>query len=225
MAQAELQAKLQRRRMLQEEGDNDGLSFEKCAAPSGADAASSNDGGYTTAAVASDSLPPWLSMASDMGLHFTDSQGQACQTPVPQVSKEEEAFQAALAKIRDFEESLQARRSCKGSSEAVAGGASTTGEEPDAPAEDPSRREGVMMSVKERYFALLAEGLEPNAAAARAILEATGQLGIAQGNEGAATAAPSKEAAVSSTSPRSSCSKEGERRSCASSDKAIAVAA
>jgi len=134
-----------------------------------------------------DGLPPWFNAALDSGVVFYDPEGKEVVVPSDKVG----AFKAALETVNEFEP-----EPCKGSLPSVApaadaaaapakasdseacGGRQAAAEASGAAAasnEDAeSRRLDLKVNLQKRYFALLRSGLEPNDAAARAILEAGG---------------------------------------------------
>lgn len=130
-------------------------------------------------------LPPWFDAAVERGVTFYDPEGREVVVPSHKVP----AFKAALETVIEFEP-----EPCKGPLPAVpASVAATAGTVADAPSsatgssprgaaassqaqngeEDAEtlRRE-LKANLQKRYFALLRSGLEPNEAAAQAILEA-----------------------------------------------------
>lgn len=134
--------------------------------------------------------PPWLAAATEAGVVFYDPEGREIEVPVSKVP----AFNEALDQVRDFERTFEAddvvaapegatacsqlevahgyvqaaplkSHSCTGSEQPDA--ARPSGSEAEA-----SQRQDLKDFVQKLYFALLREGLEPNEAAAQAILQA-----------------------------------------------------
>eukprot|EP00927_Polykrikos_kofoidii_P070799 TRINITY_DN67183_c0_g1_i1.p1 TRINITY_DN67183_c0_g1~~TRINITY_DN67183_c0_g1_i1.p1 ORF type:complete len:268 (+),score=64.16 TRINITY_DN67183_c0_g1_i1:125-928(+) len=221
-AGTELAEKLARRRSCV---DGEGTTFERAGGPSCSDAkaplsALTQDDG--------DSQPPWLATAFSMGIEFKDADGRPCDVPLPAARKHDGAasFEAALAKIRDFERAVHAKRKSDGggsvisieansksvdvdvafSSSALERDAASANVKAEHDASTPEsgiggkteRRVDVMMLVTERFHALVAAGVDPNAAAAQAIVEATRQV---EGPE------------VQVTSPRNACGDRSEGNS------------
>mmetsp|Transcript_71780 Transcript_71780/g.134232 ORF Transcript_71780/g.134232 Transcript_71780/m.134232 type:complete len:220 (+) Transcript_71780:84-743(+) len=146
--------------------------------------------------------------------------------------KDGASFEAALEKIRAFERRVNSQRQHGGqekspcTSKAEASGCAG-GSQADTSEQMPStdRREDVKLSVKERFLELIAQGLDTNAAAARAILEAAKQASDNSTpwvQDGEDQVAPLQDKATSerSNSPgtrsNSSAKSTGTRQSCAS---------
>eukprot|EP00930_Biecheleria_cincta_P008456 TRINITY_DN109905_c0_g1_i1.p1 TRINITY_DN109905_c0_g1~~TRINITY_DN109905_c0_g1_i1.p1 ORF type:complete len:277 (-),score=64.20 TRINITY_DN109905_c0_g1_i1:79-840(-) len=167
--------------------------------------------------------PPWLAAATEAGVVFYDPEGREIEVPVSKVR----AFNEALDKVRDFERTFEtddvvaapeAAPACSQpevahgyvqaaplKSHSSAGPKQPDGAQPSDSEADAVQRQDLKDFVQKLYFALLRDGLEPNEAAAQAILQARSLK--AQQAEGAA---PS-----SRSSPRScsSSAQEDEHRS------------
>lgn len=173
--------------------------------------------GYSTSAAPT---PPWLAVAAEAGVVFYDPEGREIEVPVSKVP----AFNEGLDKVRDFERTFETddvvaakeatSSECSSQSGGVhgdvqvsphAGAASgTDGAQSSSSKAEAAQKQDLKEIVQKLYFALLREGLEPNEAAAQAILQARSLK--AQQAEGAA---PS-----SRSSPRScsSSAHEGDKR-------------
>jgi len=140
-----------------------------------------------------DGLPPWFNAAVESGVVFYDPEGQEVVVPSSKVG----AFKAALETVIEFEPEpctgpLPSVAPATDTAAATTGSgvgsadSDTGGQGVDAGAGTASESSGVAASANEaaearrlelkanlqkRYFALLRSGLEPNDAAARAILE------------------------------------------------------
>lgn len=155
-----------------------------------------------SAEVAGDGLPPWFNAAVEQGIIFYDPEGQEVVVPSSQVGAFKAALETVIefepGPCRGALVSVPASvtpdaPNVKGSSGVGAGIAAHEGCTQQAvAAETPALGAGAVASVatssedaetlrrdikanlQKRYFALLRLGLEPNEAAARAILEAAG---------------------------------------------------
>jgi len=205
-----------------------------------ADAAVSVD---NTVGESCDGLPPWFNFAVESGVVYYDPEGQEVVVPSSKVG----AFKAALETVIEFEpepctgalssvvpasDTAAAPTSASSDSDAGAqgrdAGAATASESSGAAAAAKevaeARRLELKVNLQKRYFALLRSGLEPNDAAARAILEAAGHAeggycagaAVAEAAEAPARLPPVRASDISST--------EDSRRSTISSTE-ITVAA
>lgn len=108
--------------------------------------------------------PPWLLAAVEQGVVFYDPEGREIEVPASQVL----AFNEALSKVRDFEETWQSTAGSDHSEK-------QDSTEAEGATESASQRRDLKAFVQKIYFKLLREGVEPNEAAAQAILQAAGQ--------------------------------------------------
>mmetsp|Transcript_64938 Transcript_64938/g.79481 ORF Transcript_64938/g.79481 Transcript_64938/m.79481 type:complete len:194 (+) Transcript_64938:57-638(+) len=120
--------------------------------------------------------PPWLLAAVEQGVVFYDPEGREIKVPASQVP----AFNEALSKVRDFEETWQ---SAGGFDQNRGNQETDEAEEEGIRAESTSQRQDLKAFVQKIYFKLLREGVEPNDAAAQAIRQAAGQQGQEHGQE------------------------------------------
>lgn len=174
---SELARKLARRRAGEQ-------VFEKVATQSSADAVASYGGGVRMEG-GSETVFESVSAAS----HADAAYSQEATTPVHNSA----AFAAALEKIRAFERARDAQGHTSGSSvrsrtsqddSHTARTPAADKTESDSAAHDvgTQRRQGDFKSaVRERFAALIREGVAPNEAAARAICEAAGQQAEVEG--------------------------------------------
>jgi len=122
--------------------------------------------------------PPWLLAAVEQGVVFYDPEGREIEVPASQVP----AFNEALSKVRDFEETWQSTSGC--SYQSPGKQETEKAEVEGATAESASsQRRDLKAFVQKIYFQLLREGIEPNEAAAQAILQAAGQQGQQDGQQ------------------------------------------
>eukprot|EP00747_Dinoflagellata_sp_TGD_P178543 gnl/TRDRNA2_/TRDRNA2_27617_c0_seq1.p1 gnl/TRDRNA2_/TRDRNA2_27617_c0~~gnl/TRDRNA2_/TRDRNA2_27617_c0_seq1.p1 ORF type:complete len:284 (-),score=76.37 gnl/TRDRNA2_/TRDRNA2_27617_c0_seq1:93-872(-) len=138
---------------------------------------------------------------------------------------EDDAFEEALARIRSFERSRRAAAAAPSQSPPVDVSQESPVVEPverarsdsevSSDSDTGSKREVARSSVRERFFALVQQGLDPNEAAARAIREAV------EGAPSGSSPRPSVAVggAPSGISPRDAEAEASVRRSCASSAK------
>jgi hypothetical protein len=136
-------------------------------------------------------LPPWFDAAVENGIVFYDPEGKEVVVPSSKVP----AFKAALETVIEFEPvsaspaaeaegtlSNVGRQACtdRCSRGDTVGQEGYPNEPPSAAAsseEAESKRQEIKTNLQKRYFDLLRSGLEPNEAAARAILEVAGHSG------------------------------------------------
>lgn len=111
--------------------------------------------------------PPWLLAAVEQGVVFYDPEGREIEVPASQVL----ALNEALSKVRDFEETWQSTAGSDHSEKQDSAEAT----EAEGATESASQRRDLKAFVQKIYFKLLREGVEPNEAAAQAILQAAGQ--------------------------------------------------
>lgn len=171
----ELQQILARRRSLSDAPSRDGLQFESTPEASKADASA-----HSVAAVEGVAATVYESTAKE-------SESDARWTGADVVSlggRSSEDFRAALQRIEEFAEE-QKRKQNGETRKPVAHApapnvdpannntSSDTSSDSDQALEKEEMRNDVKSRVQERYFAFISQGLDPNAAAARAILEAT----------------------------------------------------
>eukprot|EP00931_Biecheleriopsis_adriatica_P030915 TRINITY_DN18166_c0_g2_i1.p1 TRINITY_DN18166_c0_g2~~TRINITY_DN18166_c0_g2_i1.p1 ORF type:complete len:240 (-),score=67.03 TRINITY_DN18166_c0_g2_i1:55-774(-) len=132
--------------------------------------------------------PPWLAAAAESGVVFYDPEGREIEVPVSKVP----AFNEGLDKVRDFENSWHMSKDAPDVRPATSSTRPATetsvpacrGSQCEAPKVEPevagkeeaAQRDDLKAFVQKRYFALLREGLEPNEAAAQAIIQARSQL-------------------------------------------------
>mmetsp|Transcript_105352 Transcript_105352/g.187298 ORF Transcript_105352/g.187298 Transcript_105352/m.187298 type:complete len:198 (-) Transcript_105352:203-796(-) len=100
----------------------------------------------------SDADPPWLAAAAESGVVFYDPEGREIKV----ASSKVQAFKEGLGKVRDFEESCDQPQPA----------------EDLKAAEAETQRRDLKAFVQKLYFRFLRDGLEPNEAAAQAIIQA-----------------------------------------------------
>jgi len=188
-----------------------------------------------SAEVAGDGLPPWFNAAVEQGIVFYDPEGQEVKIPSSQVGAFKAALETVIefepGPCRGALVSVPASvtpdaPNVKGSSGVGAGISAHEGCTQQAvAAETPAlgagaaasvatssedaetlRRDNIKANLQKRYFALLRLGLEPNEAAARAILEAAGHAPEEQMEKGRGAAMVAGAAAGGDSTQNNSCS-------------------